>query len=402
MAALFECRVQFLDDTDPFNSTNFPEPARAPRYAFRRDSPLGDQLTAVHALLRPPHKMVSFYCMRKSGVAEKYVRVVQDMYREGAGTVVRCAVGQTEEFKVEVGLHQGSALSPFLFAIVMDQLSEEVRQESPWTMMFADDIVVCSESREQVEEKPGEVEVCAGEKRNESDDDMMQADDDDDDDDHAGGVEGDDDDKMKEGKETQYYPEDSAECPCSRLHWLHVSSFRASVLTVSSESCSRLTGEEPDVVSSTSSFHVFLLTIAFRLVVKTALKLLLVFVEYSDSNAMLLIQAISAVDAKRGQKQWSNAMEILNEKDGVDTELLVYTMSLINKDLFYDLVDVLEEQGIEHMTSRYSTHRSTDPELREQIRIYETSDFILLIPSLAPSSVKVSENVPEAAMMPKP
>ncbi|KAK3542088.1 hypothetical protein QTP86_013386 [Hemibagrus guttatus] len=92
-----------------------------------------------------------WYCMRKSGVAEKYVRVVQDMY-EMSRTVVRCAVGQTEEFKVEVGLHQGSALSPFLFAIVMDQLSEEVRQESPWTMMFADDIVICSESREQVEE----------------------------------------------------------------------------------------------------------------------------------------------------------------------------------------------------------------------------------------------------------
>ncbi|KAK3522650.1 hypothetical protein QTP86_028894, partial [Hemibagrus guttatus] len=92
-----------------------------------------------------------WYCMRKSGVAEKYLRVVQDMY-ERSRTMVRCAVGQTEEFKVEVGLHQGSALSPFLFAIVMDQLSEEVRQESPWTMMFADDIVICSKSREQVEE----------------------------------------------------------------------------------------------------------------------------------------------------------------------------------------------------------------------------------------------------------
>ncbi|KAK3545530.1 hypothetical protein QTP70_008050 [Hemibagrus guttatus] len=92
-----------------------------------------------------------WYCMRKSGVAEKYVRVVQDMY-ERSRTVVRCSVGQTEEFKVEVGLHQGSALSPFLFAIVLDQLSEEVRQESPWTMMFTDDIVICSESREQVEE----------------------------------------------------------------------------------------------------------------------------------------------------------------------------------------------------------------------------------------------------------
>lgn len=39
----------------------------------------------------------------------------------------------------------------------------------------------------------------------------------------------------------------------------------------------------------------------FRLVVKTSLKLLLVFVEYSESNAALLIQAISAVDTERGQ-----------------------------------------------------------------------------------------------------
>ncbi|KAF3708357.1 Retrovirus-related Pol polyprotein from type-2 retrotransposable element R2DM [Channa argus] len=92
-----------------------------------------------------------WYCMRTSGVAEKYVRVVQDMY-ESCKTVVRCAVGVTEEFKVEVGLHQGSALSHFLFALVMFRLTNEVRQESPWTMMFADDIVIWSKSRKQVEE----------------------------------------------------------------------------------------------------------------------------------------------------------------------------------------------------------------------------------------------------------
>ena len=91
-----------------------------------------------------------WFCMRKSGVAEKYVRVVQDMY-EGSVTAVRCAVGVTEWFEVKVGLHQGSALSPFLFAVVMDRLTDEVRQESPWTMMFADDIVICEKNREQVE-----------------------------------------------------------------------------------------------------------------------------------------------------------------------------------------------------------------------------------------------------------
>ena len=93
-----------------------------------------------------------WYCMRKSGLAEKYVRIVQDMY-DGSTTAVRCAVGVTEGFDVKVGLHQGSALSPCLFAMVMDRMKDDIREEVPWTMMFADDIVICSESKEQVEGK---------------------------------------------------------------------------------------------------------------------------------------------------------------------------------------------------------------------------------------------------------
>ena len=91
-----------------------------------------------------------WHCMRKSGIVEKYVQLVQDMY-EGSKTVVRCAVGITESFKVKVGLHQGSALSPLLFAVIMDRLTEEVRREPPRTMLFVDDIVICKETREEVE-----------------------------------------------------------------------------------------------------------------------------------------------------------------------------------------------------------------------------------------------------------
>ena len=90
--------------------------------------------------------------MKKSGIVEKYVQPVQDIY-EGSETVVRCAVGTTESFKVKVGLHQGSALNAFLFAAIFDRLTDEVRREPPWTMLFADDIVVCEETRKEVERR---------------------------------------------------------------------------------------------------------------------------------------------------------------------------------------------------------------------------------------------------------
>ncbi|KAK3572504.1 hypothetical protein QTP86_034296 [Hemibagrus guttatus] len=98
-----------------------------------------------------------WYCMRKSGVAEKYVRVVQDMY-ERSRTVVRCAVRQTEEFKVEVGLHQGSALSPFLFVMVMDQLSEERGPSQP-TMSQEDEVATPAELPPEADEAASPAEL---------------------------------------------------------------------------------------------------------------------------------------------------------------------------------------------------------------------------------------------------
>ncbi|KAI5748378.1 hypothetical protein M8J77_024911 [Diaphorina citri] len=89
-------------------------------------------------------------CMRAKGTPEKYVRIVRDMY-EDAVTKVRSSVGVTEEIPVQVGLHQGSALSPYLFDLIMDVLTEDVRKKAPWCMMFADDIVLCEESVEDME-----------------------------------------------------------------------------------------------------------------------------------------------------------------------------------------------------------------------------------------------------------
>ncbi|KAK9886770.1 hypothetical protein WA026_018423, partial [Henosepilachna vigintioctopunctata] len=51
------CRVQYLNDIDPFSySSNFPDPARPPLHTFNITLPLINQLTAIHRLLKSPHR----------------------------------------------------------------------------------------------------------------------------------------------------------------------------------------------------------------------------------------------------------------------------------------------------------------------------------------------------------
>ena len=82
--------------------------------------------------------------MRERLVPEKYVKLVQDMYT-GCRTKVRTVAGESSKCNVDVGLPQGSALSPYIFLILMDVLTERVRKEAPESMLFADDIVFCGD-----------------------------------------------------------------------------------------------------------------------------------------------------------------------------------------------------------------------------------------------------------------
>ena len=54
-------------------------------------------------------------------VYERLVRQVLDLYR----CRVRTVAGTSEEFKISVGVHQGSPLSPLLFVTVMEEATKE-------------------------------------------------------------------------------------------------------------------------------------------------------------------------------------------------------------------------------------------------------------------------------------
>ncbi|XP_023159307.1 FH1/FH2 domain-containing protein 3 isoform X6 [Ceratitis capitata] len=117
----------------------------------------------------------------------------------------------------------------------------------------------------------------------------------------------------------------------------------------------------------------------YRSVVKTALKLLLVFVEYAETNCYVLVNAIHAVDKSQGTLPWSNLMRLLKDYDNADAELVIYATSLINKtlaglndqDSFYDESDLLEQQGMESVIQRYMSKPGTDLDLLDQLQLYE-------------------------------
>jgi len=66
---------------------------------------------------RVPKEVIS-WAMRQLGVEEWLVSAVMSMY-SGAKTVVRTVYGNSKRFEVKVCMHQGSALSPLLFVIIV-------------------------------------------------------------------------------------------------------------------------------------------------------------------------------------------------------------------------------------------------------------------------------------------
>jgi len=87
--------------------------------------------------------------MLKLGVEEWLVSAVMSMYT-GAKTVVRTVYGNSSSFEIKVVMHEGSALSPLLFVIIMEAISREFRVALSWELLYADDLVVIAETEEDL------------------------------------------------------------------------------------------------------------------------------------------------------------------------------------------------------------------------------------------------------------
>ncbi|VDP47938.1 unnamed protein product [Heligmosomoides polygyrus] len=52
---------------------------------------------------------------------------------------------------ISVGVHQGSALSPLFFVVVMDAITKDLQKPVPWTLLYADDVTLACKDKDDLE-----------------------------------------------------------------------------------------------------------------------------------------------------------------------------------------------------------------------------------------------------------
>ncbi|MBN3321082.1 FHOD3 protein, partial [Atractosteus spatula] len=316
------CRVQYLDDIDPFVSTNFPEPRRPPPYTFYENISLIEQVAGVHKLLEAPQKLED--CALQLAPSGNYLDLelslaeqrddLQQFYEDVSKGKKPILILRTQ---LSVRVHS------ILEKLYNSQGPELRRSLFSLKQLFQDDKDLVPEF------VSSEGLTCF----------------------------------IKVGTEADH-------------------NYQNYILRALSQIMLFVDGMNGIINHNETVQWLYTLTGSVsRLVVKTALKLLIVFVEYKESNAQLFIQAVNTADSSRDAKPWSYLMEILEEKNGADSELLVFTMSLINKilaalpdqDSFYDVTDCLEQQGMESIMQKHINSKGTDPDLKNQFAIYENA-----------------------------
>ncbi|VDO65224.1 unnamed protein product [Heligmosomoides polygyrus] len=98
---------------------------------------------------RVPREVI-WYALRHHGVPEELIEWVRILY-SCPKSRVQAAAGTSMEFPISVGVHQGSALSPLLFVVVMDAITRDLQKPVPWTLLYADDVMLASEDKGELE-----------------------------------------------------------------------------------------------------------------------------------------------------------------------------------------------------------------------------------------------------------
>ena len=102
---------------------------------------------------RVPREVIRL-ALRWKGVPEYLLNEVMSLYK-CCKTAVLVDGKLSSSYFVKVGVHQGFALSSLLFTMVMDVLTEDVRDGSLMELLYGDYLFLCGQSLNEVIDKYG-------------------------------------------------------------------------------------------------------------------------------------------------------------------------------------------------------------------------------------------------------
>ena len=95
-----------------------------------------------------PRRVIE-WALKRQNVSERMVTLIMTLY-ENTNSRVKTFIGTSKEFEIKVGVYQESALSPLLFILVMKEATREYRKCASWEMLYADDLMLMTESKNEV------------------------------------------------------------------------------------------------------------------------------------------------------------------------------------------------------------------------------------------------------------
>ena len=317
---VFECKVQFLYDANPFITTKLPEPINPPSYVFRENTPLATQLPHIHRLLKAPHHIDEAALQLSHNLNYLDLEVSIEEQEELLGGL-KDDPNNTIILRTQISVRVHNIISELLNASDVKLCKSLISLKQ----IFQDDIDLVHEFVTNDGLSCLVTVGCDGDQNQQH---------------HILRVIG----------EIMLYVDgmNGVINHSDTLQWLYS--------LLSSTSCSLQT---------------------------TTFNLLVVFVEYAEeSNSLLVWQAIQAVDKENEELPMKGIIDIISKSEGkTDVDLLLNAMIFVNKllygitdqDLFYDIVDALEVWGMQSINVELTKLHSGNDKLIEQCNMYDFS-----------------------------
>jgi Reverse transcriptase (RNA-dependent DNA polymerase) len=92
------------------------------------------------------------WALEKKRIPTKYVTLIKDMYINIV-ICVRACDDEFDTFSIKIELHQWSALSLYIFILVIDEITKNIQGDITWYIFFANDVVLIDENRIGIDRK---------------------------------------------------------------------------------------------------------------------------------------------------------------------------------------------------------------------------------------------------------